>query len=84
MTRHSKYENERRAAETARIKEIEAAWMGSLPKPVSEAFAAAVAEARARPPQGPFPNMAPGTRPNPPKHEPRPTKEERNRRPPRD
>jgi hypothetical protein len=28
--------------------------------------------------------MAPGTRPNPPKHEPRPTKEERNRRPPRD
>ncbi len=81
MARHSKYENERRAAETARVKEIEAAWMGSLPKPVAEAFVSAVAAARARPPQGPAENMAPGTRPNPPKHEPRPTKEERNRRP---
>ena len=81
MARHSKFESDRRAAETARLKEIEAAWMGSLPKATSEAFAAAVAAARARPPQGPPPNMPPGTRPNPPKHEPRPTKEERNRRP---
>jgi hypothetical protein len=84
MAKHSKFESERRAAETARMKEIEAAWTGSLPKPVAEEFAAAVAAARARPPAGPPPNMAPGTRPNPPKREPRPTKEERNRRPSRD
>jgi hypothetical protein len=84
VAKHSKFENERRAAETARVKEIEAAWMGSLPKPVAEAFVDAVTAARARPPQGPPANMAPGTRPNPPKREPRPTKEERNRRPPRD
>ena len=81
MARHSKFENERRKAESTRIKEIEAAWLGSIPKPVAEAFERDVAAARARPPQGPFPNMPPGTRPNPPKHEPRPTKEERTRRP---
>jgi hypothetical protein len=80
MAKHSKFENERRAAETVRVKEIEAAWLGSLPKPAAEAFINAVAAARARPPQQ-FPNMPPGTRPNPPKREPRPTKEERNRRP---
>lgn len=81
MTKHSRYENERRAAETARMNEIGAAWLGSVPKPALEAFNDAVAAARARPPQGPFPNMPPGTRPNPPKREPRPTKEERTRRP---
>ena len=80
MARHSRFEQEQRAAESARMKEIEAAWMGSLPKPVAEDFAAAVAAARARPPEGPPPNMPPGTRPNPPKREPRPTKEERTRR----
>jgi hypothetical protein len=81
MTKHSKFENDRRAAETVRMKEIEAAWVGSLTKPAAEAFNHAVAAARARPPREPNPNMPPGTRPNPPKHEPRPTKEERNRRP---
>jgi hypothetical protein len=81
VAKHSKFENERRAAETTRVKEIEAAWLGSLSKPAAEAFVDAVTAARARPPQGPFPNMPPGTRPNPPKREPRPTKEERNRRP---
>jgi hypothetical protein len=81
MAKHSKFENDRRAAETVRIKEIEAAWLGSLSKPAAEAFNQAVAAARARPPQGPWPNMPPGTRPNPPKREPRPTKEETNRRP---
>ena len=80
MAKHSKFENDRRAAETARIKEIEAAWLGSLTKPTAEAFNHAVATARARPPQGPWPNMPPGTRPNPPKREPRPSKEEQNRR----
>jgi hypothetical protein len=81
VAKHSKFESAQRAAETERLKEIEAAWMGSLSKGDREAFVDAVASARARPPQGPPPNMAPGTRPNPPKHEPRPTKEERNRRP---
>jgi hypothetical protein len=81
VAKHSKFESAQRAAETERLKEIEAAWMGSLSKGDREAFVDAVAAARARPPEGPPPNMAPGTRPNPPKHEPRPTKEERNRRP---
>ena len=81
MAKHSKYESAQRAAETERLKEIEAAWMGSLSKSDREAFVEAVTAARNRPPQGPPPNMPPGTRPNPPKHEPRPTKEERNKRP---
>ena len=81
MAKHSKFENDRRAAETIRTKEIEAAWLNSLPKPTAEAFQLAVASARARPPQGPYPNMPPGTRPNPPSREPRPSKEEQNRRP---
>jgi hypothetical protein len=81
MAKHSRFENERRAAETARVKEIEAAWFGSLPKPTAEAFTNAVAAVRARPPSAPPANMPPGTRPNPPKREPRPSKEERNRRP---
>jgi len=80
MAKHSKFENDRRAAETARIKEIEAAWLGSLSKATAEQFNVAVAAARARPPQGPWPNMPPGTRPNPPKREPRPSKEEQTRR----
>jgi hypothetical protein len=84
MAKHSRYENERRAAETARTKEIEAAWFGSLSKQSAEAFTTAVMAVRARPPEPPPANMAPGTRPNPPKREPRPSKEERNRRPPRD
>jgi hypothetical protein len=81
MTKHSKFEQDQRAAQTVRMKEIEAAWFGSLPKPAAEAFVQAVTAARARPPQAPLPNMAPGTQPNPPKREPRPTKEERLRRP---
>jgi len=86
MTKHSKHENERRAAETARVREIEAAWVASVPKPVAEMFNAAVAAARSRPPAERPADMAPGTAPRPPRpgHEPRPTKEERTRRPPRD
>jgi hypothetical protein len=80
MAKHSKFESERRAAESARIKEIETAWIGSVPKAAAEAFATAVAAARARPPAPPPPDMAPGTRPNPPRFEPRPVKEERNQR----
>jgi hypothetical protein len=81
MTKRSKFEKAQRETETARVKEIEAAWVGSLSKADATAFADAVAVARSRPPDGPPVNMAPGTRPNPPKREPRPTKEERTRRP---
>ena len=81
MAKHSKFENDRRAAETVRVKEIEAAWLGSLSKATAEQFNNAVATARARPPQGPWPNMPPGTRPNPPKREPRPSKKERDQGP---
>lgn len=83
MTKHSKHENARRAAETARIREIEAAWMGSLPADKAKAFVASVEAARSRPASPPPPNMAPGTRPNPPRpgHEPRIPKEEKNKRP---
>lgn len=83
MAKHSKHENERRAAETARMKEIEAAWIGSLPPDRAKAFAQSVEAARSRPPAERPPDMAPGTRPNPPRpgREPRVPKEERNRRP---
>jgi hypothetical protein len=83
VAKHSKHENERRAAETARIKEIEAAWLGSLAPDRAKAFVQSVEAARNRPPAERPPDMAPGTRPNPPRpgHEPRVPKEERNRRP---
>lgn len=82
MTKHARSERERRAAETARIKEIEAAWMGSLTPAVAKAFSEDVARARARGPQPPPEPMAPGTAPRPPRpgHEPKPPKEERKRR----
>ena len=81
MTKHARHEREQRAAETARMKEIESAWFGSLPSAVAEAFTADVAVARARGPQEPPPPMAPGTAPRPPRpgREPRPSKEERKR-----
>ena len=83
MTKRSKHENERRAADTARMKEIEAAWFGSLAPDRAKAFVESVAIARSRPPAERPPDMAPGTRPNPPRpgYEPRVPKEERNRRP---
>jgi hypothetical protein len=83
VTKRSKYEQEQRKLQTVRVKEIEAAWLGSLPADRAKAFAAAVEVARNRPPDGPPVNMPPGTRPNPPRpgHEPKVPKEERNRRP---
>ena len=83
MTKHSKHENERRKAETLRTKEIESAWMGSLTADRAKTFVASVEAARNRPRQERPPDMAPGTRPNPPRpgREPRPSKEERTRRP---
>lgn len=81
MTKHARFERDRRAAETARIKEIEAAWMGSLTPAVTKAFNDDVARARARGPRERQPDMAPGTAPRPPRpgREPRPSKEERKR-----
>lgn len=85
MTKHSKAERERRAAETLRVTEIEAAWMGSVPAATAKAFTLAVEAARARGPEARRPDMAPGTLPNPPRpgREPRPVKDDpraRNRR----
>ena len=62
MARHSKHERERRSAETERVKQIEAAWLGSLPSAAAKAFAKSVAAARARAPQEKRPDMAPGHR----------------------
>ena len=86
MARHSKHERERRKVGTERVKQIEAAWMGSVPSATAKAFADSVATARARPPQERQPDMAPGTAPRPPRpgHEPRPPKDERPRRSSRD
>ncbi len=79
MTKHSRAERERRTTETARVKEIEAAWLGSLTPDVAKSFATAVTAARARGPLAPPPPMAPGTAPRPPRpgREPKPSKEER-------
>jgi hypothetical protein len=82
MTKHSKREREQRTAETERVREIEAAWAGSIPPETAKAFASQVAAVRATP-QAPHEDMAPGTPPRPPRpgHEPRPPKEpERPRR----
>ncbi len=77
MTKHSRNERERRTQETERVKQIEAAWMGSLPPETAKAFTLAVEAARARGPLPRQPDMAPGTAPRPPRpgHEPRPPKD---------
>jgi hypothetical protein len=81
MAKHSEFERQRRAAQAERVKEIEAAWHGSLPPKVAAEFEATVRASRARPYVRP-PDMAPGTMPNPPRpgHEPKPKKEETNPR----
>jgi hypothetical protein len=86
MTKHSRSERARRAAETTRLKEVEAAWMGSLSAETAKAFKVSVAAARARGPRERQPDMAPGTAPNPPRpgREPRPSKDDERRRPRRD
>ena len=77
MAKHSKAERERRAAESARVAEISAAWAGSVPPATAKAFAQQVEAAKARPATV-RENMAPGTRPNPPRpgREPKPVKED--------
>lgn len=78
MTKHSRHEREKRAQETERVREIEAAWLGSLPPATAHAFTLAVEAARARGPLPPPPDMAPGTPPRPPRpgREPKPPKEQ--------
>lgn len=82
MAKHSPFERARRAAETERMRQIEAAWMGSLPADVAKAFTRDVEAARARGPLPPKADMAPGTPPNPPRpgHEPKPKDERAPRR----
>ncbi len=79
MVKHAKHERERRTAEGARVKEIEAAWLGSLTPAVLKGFNEDVARVRALEPREPQPDMAPGTLPRPPRpgREPKPTKDER-------
>lgn len=83
MTKRSKHERAQRAAETDRVKQIEAAWAASVPAPLAREFALAVEAARSRGPLQPPPDMVPGTAPNPPRpgREPKPPKAAR--RPPR-
>jgi hypothetical protein len=77
MAKHSKHERERRAAESERVKEIESAWIKSMPAATASAFNNAVAAARARGPEEKRPDMAPGTAPRPPRpgREPKPPKD---------
>ena len=78
MTKHSRRERQQREAEAARVTEIEAAWIKSVPAATAAAFAVAVQSARERPPEERRPDMAPGTAPRPPRpgHEPKPPKVE--------
>ncbi|MEW5991808.1 MAG: hypothetical protein AB1736_10765 [Chloroflexota bacterium] len=78
MTKHSRFERQRRADETVRVQEIERAWQGSIPAPIAAEFAATVKAARERAPWTPPPDMAPGTAPRPPRpgREPKPKKDD--------
>jgi hypothetical protein len=78
MTKHSKFERQRRADETIRVQEIERAWQGSIPAAVAAEFAATVKAAKERGPWERQPDMAPGTAPRPPRpgREPKPKKED--------
>ncbi len=78
MTKHSRHEREVRAAETERMRQVEAAWYASIPAEVARAFTAEVAAVHARGPRPAPPDQAPGTQPNPPRpgREPKPPKAE--------
>ena len=78
MSKYSVQVRERRAAETQRMREIQDAWIRSLPPDAAESFTQSVKAARARGPEPRKPDMAPGTAPRPPRpgHEPRPPKEQ--------
>jgi hypothetical protein len=78
VTKHSRFEREKRARETERAFAIQAAWVDSVPREVAQAFTREVEAARARGPLPRPPDMAPGTPPRPPRpgREPK-AKEER-------
>lgn len=83
MTKRSADKKARKAAEQARMVEVERAWRGSIPADVAASFDAQVRAAKERGPVPPPPDMAPGTRPNPPRpgREPKaPKMDDRNRR----
>jgi hypothetical protein len=78
VTKHSRFEREKRARETERALAIQTAWFDSMPRETAQAFTREVEAARARGPQPRPPDMAPGTAPRPPRpgREPK-AKEER-------
>ena len=82
MSKHSRYERERRARDSERMKDVQAAWYASIPEATAQAFSREVEAARARGPLPPPPDMAPGTQPNPPRpgREPKPSKDEQRSR----
>lgn len=67
MTKRSRREREQRERETERVREIEAAWVASIPPETARAFAVDVEAARSRGPEPRRPDMAPGTLPRPPR-----------------
>jgi hypothetical protein len=78
MTKHSKSERERRAAQTQLVQQIERAWQDRIPAPIAAQFAAEVRAASERAPWVRPPDMAPGTPPRPPRpgREPKPKKDD--------
>ena len=78
MAKGSGYKKARKAEAQARMVEVERAWRGSIPSDTAAAFDAQVRAAKDRGPVPPPPNMAPGTRPNPPRpgREPKPPKQD--------
>jgi hypothetical protein len=81
MVKRSRYEREQRAAQNERIKQISADWERAIPADRLADFTAGVEAARTRGPLPRKPDMAPGTKPNPPRpgNEPKPKKEETRR-----
>ncbi len=77
MTKFSGHERQRRAEQAERVRQIQAAWLGSIPPATARAFALEIEAVRARGPEVRRPDMAPGTAPNPPRpgHEPKPPRE---------
>ena len=51
MTKHSRYERERRATDVQRMKEVQAAWYASLPAATAQAFSREVEAAQAASPR---------------------------------
>jgi hypothetical protein len=77
MAKHSRAMRARRKEQNEAVARIADAWQQSVPADRAKAFEAAVAEAQSRGPLPPPPDMAPGTKPNPPRpgHEPKMKKE---------